>query len=81
MLRTGDAMELEDRFVHPDWMRTGVATRLIADMAERSREEGASRVEVTANPHAMAFYLHAGFLGAGEVETAFGPGTRMYLPL
>src|SRR3954470_9825721 len=81
ILRVGSDMELEDLFVHPDWMRNGIATRLVADVVERSRAAGASRVTVTANPHAMAFYRRAGFTGSDQVETDFGPGTRMYLPL
>ena len=74
-------VELEDLFVHPDWMRRGVATRLVADLIERSRAAGASRVVVTANPHASAFYAASGFRGSEEVDTHFGPGARMYLYL
>jgi N-acetylglutamate synthase-like GNAT family acetyltransferase len=80
-LQVGDEVELEDLFVHPDWMRTGVGRHLIADVIERSRAAGASDVVVTANPHAMAFYQAVGFHGADEVATVFGPGTRMHLHL
>ena len=80
-LRVGRDVELEDLFVAPDWMRKGVATRLVADLIERSRAAGASHLVVTANPHAMAFYLQAGFHGTETVETDFGPGARMYLRL
>jgi N-acetylglutamate synthase-like GNAT family acetyltransferase len=79
--REGPTVELEDLFVHPDWTRRGVATRLIADLVESSRAAGASTVAVTANHHAMAFYLSVGFRGTAKVETAFEPGTRMYLHL
>jgi len=48
---------------------------------ERSRAGGASHLVVTANPHAMASYLQAGFHGSEEVETDSGPGARMYLYL
>jgi GNAT superfamily N-acetyltransferase len=79
----GDApvVELEDLFVHPDWMRRGIATRLIADAVEQSRLRGATRIEVTANPHANAFYEHVGFRATASVDTTFGPGTRMELPI
>ena len=80
-LPAGRDIELEDLFVHPDWMRRGVATRLIADVADRARAAGAWRVAVTANPHAMAFYLRVGFSGSEQVETDFEPGTRISLPL
>jgi GNAT superfamily N-acetyltransferase len=74
-------VELEDLFVHPDWMRRGIATRLIADAVEQSRLRGATMIEVTANPHANAFYEHVGFRGTASVDTAFGTGTRMELPI
>ena len=80
-LPAGSDVELEDLFVHPDWMRRGVATCLIADVVERARAAGAFQVAVTANPHAMAFYLRVGFRGSAQVDTDFEPGTRMYLPL
>ena len=79
--RDGPTVELEDLFVHPDWTRRGVATRLIADLVELSRAAGASTVAVTANHHAMAFYLSVGFRGSALVETEFDPGTRMHLDL
>lgn len=72
---------LEDLFVHPNWMRKGVATRLVADLVDRSRAAGALRVAVTANPHALAFYEAAGFRGVEEITIEFGTGTRMYLHL
>lgn len=37
--------------------------------------------EVTANPHADAFYAHAGFQAGGSVDTALGAGARMALRL
>ena len=79
--RAGREVEVEDLFVAPDWMRRGVATRLVIDLVDRSRKAGASLLVVTANPHAMAFYLSAGFRGSEEVETDFGPGARMHLHL
>ena len=78
---TGSDVELEDLFVHPAWMRRGVATCLISDIIEHERAAGASRVAVTANSHAMAFYERVGFRGSAQVETDFEPGTRMYLAL
>jgi GNAT superfamily N-acetyltransferase len=64
-----DFLEIEDLFTDPDWMRQGVASALIEDIARRG-----VRVEVTANPHAMGFYESVGF-----ANTQGGPAPRMYL--
>ena len=73
------ALELEDLFVEPSRMRQGVARRLIADLLSRAAGPGVSRVYVTANPHAMAFYTAVGFLPDGTAETRFGPAPRLRL--
>ena len=77
--RAGDAAELEDLFVRPEWMRHGMATALIEDVIERERLAGVARLEVTANPHARAFYDRVGFRGDERVETPLGAGTRLHL--
>jgi predicted N-acetyltransferase YhbS len=73
------ALELEDLFVEPSRMRQGVARRLVADLLSRAAGSGVSRVYVTANPHAMAFYTAVGFLPDGTAETRFGPAPRLRL--
>lgn len=76
---TDGALELEDLFVEPHWMRRGVARTLMAEIARRASHAGASRIEVTANTHAMPFYRSAGFEDAGEAQTEAGPAPRMHL--
>jgi GNAT superfamily N-acetyltransferase len=80
-LRAGDAVELEDLFVDPQWMRRGAGRALVADIAEIARGRGVSRVEVTANEHARAFYAEVGFVVDSQVQTTFGPALRMHLDL
>jgi predicted GNAT family N-acyltransferase len=43
--------------------------------------ERVQRVEVTANPHALAFYENVGFIHDGDVGTRFGAGIRMHLDI
>lgn len=74
-------IELEDLFVDPDWMGRGVGRALVADVVEIARNGGIRSIEVTANPHAMAFYERTGFVAGDEVETRFGPACRMRLPV
>ena len=74
-------VEVEDLFVDPVWMRTGVASRLVEDLLARARRNGVRRIEVTANPHANAFYRHVGFVQGHDSETRLGGAPRMYLTL
>jgi GNAT superfamily N-acetyltransferase len=75
----GDVDELDDLFVDPDWMRRGIALDLVVDATAIARNHGATRIEVTANGHALAFYAAAGFILDEMTETRFGPGYRMHL--
>jgi GNAT superfamily N-acetyltransferase len=79
--RTRTLLELEDLFVDPPSMRLGVGTRLIEDVVGLARTTGADGIEVTANPHAMAFYESVGFVPAGVAQTRFGPAPRMRLDI
>jgi GNAT superfamily N-acetyltransferase len=79
ILIAGDAAELHDLFVDPGWMRRGIGRALVLDAIAIARDRGASRVEVTANPHALVFYESVGFAVDHEVQTRFGPGSRMHV--
>ena len=72
-------LELEDLFVDPDWMRHGIATRLVADQIQHARRSGIVRIRVTANPHAHAFYRAVGFAHLHDIDTPFGTGWLMEL--
>ena len=72
--------ELEDLFVDPPRMRQGIATALVLDISARLYELGFDRLEVTANPHAMAFYERVGFMDVRTVETMGYPASRMSRP-
>jgi GNAT superfamily N-acetyltransferase len=77
----GDACELDGLFVEPAVMRRGIGRALIADAARRARRIGAERIEVDANPQAIAFYEAVGFVETGVANTQFGPAPRMSLSL
>ena len=78
---TAGAIELEDLFVDPGYRRRGIATALVSRIAEVVRAQGAERLEVTANPHALAFYSAVGFADCGIAETVFDAAPRMVLVL
>jgi GNAT superfamily N-acetyltransferase len=69
--------ELEDLFVDPGHRRRGVAELLVLDISKRVRELGFETLEVTANPHAMAFYEYMGFIACDLVATEFYDAPRM----
>lgn len=76
-LDAGEAVEVEDLFVDPDWMRHGIGRALMMDLIAIARRRGTGLVEVTANHHALPFYEKVGFAVIGEVETRFRPAPRM----
>lgn len=71
--------DLQDLFVDPEWMRQGIGSQLVHDAAAIAARRGVGRIAVTANPHALVFYVALGFVVDGEVQTPFGPGQRMHL--
>jgi N-acetylglutamate synthase-like GNAT family acetyltransferase len=79
--RSGDACELDGLFVEPGVMRSGVGRRLVDDAKRIAAQRGAARIDVVANPQAVAFYAAVGFVAAGEAQTRFGPAPRMSLPV
>lgn len=76
---SADACELDGLFVEPDRMRAGVGRLLVEDAKRIARERGATRIEVVANPQAIAFYEAVGFKATGQAPTRFGPAPRMSL--
>ena len=77
--RSADACELDGLFVEPERMRAGVGRRLVEDAKRVARVRGATRIDVVANPQALAFYEAVGFRPAGEAQTRFGSAPRMSL--
>jgi len=71
-------LEVDDLFVDPNVMRRGVGLRLVVDAVNIAVNRGVARLEVTANPHALAFYLRVGFVIDHDLETRFGTGLRMH---
>jgi len=72
--------ELDDLFVDPQWMRRGIGAALVVEMAARVHGLGFDTLEVTANPHAMAFYARLGFVEDRVVATLGYPAHRLSRP-
>jgi len=74
-LRDG-AVELQDLFVEPGRMHSGVGRLLVDDAVVSARRRGVMRIEVTAGP-AVGFYEKVGFERGEAVATRFGPALRL----
>ena len=79
--RSGDGCGLDGLFVEPARMRAGVGRPLVADAERVARDRGARRIDVVANPQALAFYEAIGFVKVDEALTRFGPAPRMSLTI
>ena len=80
-LITDGVAELDDLFVDPPRMRQGIGMALVLDICSRLNQLGFDSMEVTANPHAMPFYEHFGFVAGQIVDTEGYPAPRMSRPL
>jgi len=76
---SGEGYDLDGLFVEPDRMCAGIGRRLVEDATRIARERGATRIDVVANPQAVAFYEAVGFTHVGETRTRFGSAPRMSL--
>jgi ribosomal protein S18 acetylase RimI-like enzyme len=77
--RQSSTAELVDLFVDPNWMRQGLARALVTDAMATLADEGIIAIEVTANPHALAFYIAMRFEVVDTATTPLGPGLRVRL--
>lgn len=77
--RRDGAAELDGLFVDPAFMRRGIGRALVNDAVALARSRGCERIEVTANPSALEFYVRMGFIDDGIEQTRFGPGLRMHV--
>jgi GNAT superfamily N-acetyltransferase len=77
--RFKDSAELIDLFVDPESMRQGIGRELVDDAQQALARDGIRDLWVTANQHAMPFYVAMGFEAIEPVATALGSGIRMKL--
>jgi GNAT superfamily N-acetyltransferase len=66
--------DLEDLWVDPDRIGSGVGGRLWADAVERARRLGCRTLRVEADPHAEAFYESRGAVRVDAIESPVQAG-------
>jgi GNAT superfamily N-acetyltransferase len=60
LVPAGDACWLDDLWIEPDWIGSGIGSRLFRHAAERAMELGCGRMEWEAEPNALGFYEKMG---------------------
>ena len=73
----GDPAELEDLWVDPSAIGTGVGRRLFEHAVEVARNSGATALEIDADPHAVGFYERMGAVRIGETVSTIIPGRSL----
>ena len=68
---------LEDLFVDPSAMRTGIGRALVEDGAARAAAAGHTLMSVVAAERTRGFYERVGFAVEGWAATQFGPALRL----
>jgi GNAT superfamily N-acetyltransferase len=68
---------LEDLWVDPSAIGTGVGRRLWEDAVERTRADGHGAIELDADPNAVGFYEHMGAIRIGDTPSSIVRGRTL----
>ena len=69
-----EAARIRAFFVHPDWARRGIATRLLVECARAARAAGFRRLELMSTLPGKPFYLREGFHALESVDLELPDG-------
>jgi GNAT superfamily N-acetyltransferase len=72
-----DAAKIRAFFVHPDWVRQGIGSRLLALCEEAARAEGFTRCEMGATLTGIPLYRHHGYVEGERVELPLANGETL----
>jgi GNAT superfamily N-acetyltransferase len=72
-----DAAKIRAFFVHPDWVRRGLATRILRACEEAGYAEGFRRFEMGATLTGVPMYAACGYTKDETLETALGNGLTL----
>jgi GNAT superfamily N-acetyltransferase len=71
------AADVEEFFVAPRYIGTGIGHRLMQDMLDHARRHGVHHVRVEADPNATGFYESEGFNICGEAPSGSIAGRKL----
>jgi GNAT superfamily N-acetyltransferase len=69
-----DAAKIRAFFVHPEWVRRGVGSRLLDVCESAAFAAGFRRLEMGATLSGVPLYLARGYVAGEQREVALGPG-------
>jgi GNAT superfamily N-acetyltransferase len=69
-----EAARIRAFFVHPDWARRGIATRLLEECTRAARAAGFRRLELMSTLPGKPFYLREGFRALESVDLELPDG-------
>jgi GNAT superfamily N-acetyltransferase len=72
-----DAAKIRAFFVHPDWVRRGLASRILRACEEAAYAEGFRRFEMGATLTGVPMYAACGYMKDETLETALGNGLTL----
>lgn len=72
----GERAELEDLWVHPSAIGTGLGRRMFREAVALARSRGACTLRIVSDPYAEGFYLRMGARRVGTVPSK-PPGRRL----
>lgn len=73
----GDTLEVENFFVDPPHIGTGLGRRMMEHATKIARAHSATALELDADPHAAPFYAAMGFEVIGESPSGSIPGRTL----
>ncbi|MBO6900566.1 MAG: GNAT family N-acetyltransferase [Rhizobiaceae bacterium] len=62
---------------HPEYLRLGLARRLITRCLEEAAAKGAGLIKCQSTLQAERFYASAGFRSVGQIDVEMGPGVTL----
>ncbi len=72
-----DAAKIRAFFVHPNWVRQGIGSRILALCEEAAHAEGFTRFEMGATLTGIPLYRHHGYIEQERVELPLANGESL----
>lgn len=72
-----DAAKIRAFFIHPDWVRLGIGSRILQACEDAATQAGFSRLEMGSTLTGIALYSARGYVPAGDMEVPLENGLTL----